>query len=387
MDSVKYAFVDEFGQFGFNFEAESGSTHFIVTAIIVDECDLETVSAGVEDIRKRYFQTGEMKSSKVSKNHQKRNQILQELLKLPFQIFAIICDKRKISENSGLHYKQSFYKFLDNLVYQELRVSFSNLVIVADEMGGNDFMESFAQYVRSKEVPLSFFDKSLFRFENSKNSVIIQVADIVSGSLAFCYDEHKKKYAEGSNYKAVLDGKILRIKEYPETFESFNTEHENLNPNYNPLIANICYRKAKYFFETHQKPENDEEKMQLAVLKYLLFRFMNKSPRNYIPTKELISQLVYLGYERLSLQAFRNKIIAKLRDADVVIASSVDGYKIPACESEILDFVDHGVNIIMPMLSRLKRCNDVVKLGTSGKVDIFERSEYKMLAKLFEDKN
>ena len=179
----------------------------------------------------------------------------------------------------------------------------------------------------------------------------------------------------------------MRIKEYPETFESFNTEHENLNPNYNPLIANICYRKAKYFFETHQKPENDEEKMQLAVLKYLLFRFMNKSPRNYIPTKELISQLVYLGYERLSLQAFRNKIIAKLRDADVVIASSVDGYKIPACESEILDFVDHGVNIIMPMLSRLKRCNDVVKLGTSGKVDIFERSEYKMLAKLFEDEN
>ena len=109
---TKYAFVDEFGQFGFNFEAESGSTHFIVTAIIVDERDLEAVSAGVEEIRKYYFQTGEMKSSKVSKNHQKRNQILQELLKLPFQIFAIVCDKRKISENSGLHYKQSFYKVL-----------------------------------------------------------------------------------------------------------------------------------------------------------------------------------------------------------------------------------------------------------------------------------
>lgn len=47
----------------------------------------------------------------------------------------------------------------------------------------------------------------------------------------------------------------------------------------------------------------DEVKMQMAVLKYLLFRFMNRSPRKYIPTNELISQLVYLGFEKMSWQA------------------------------------------------------------------------------------
>lgn len=384
--STKFAFVDEFGQYGFNFESESSSTHFIVSAIIVDEGDLEIVSAGVEEIRKHYFQTGEMKSSKISKDHQRRNLIIQKLLKLPFKIFAVVCDKRKIAENSGLHYKPSFYKFINNLVYKELRITFSNLVIVADEMGDNDYMESFAKYVRSKEIPLSFFDKSLFRFENSKHSVIIQVADIVSGSLAFCYDEHKKLYAEGSNYKAVFDEKILRIKEFPETFESFNVEHADVNPEYDPAIADICFRKAKYFCEIHKKDVTDEVKMQLAVLKYLLFRFMNRSPRKYIPTNELISQLVYLGFEKMSLQAFRNKIIAKLRDEDVIIASSVGGYKIPANENELFDFVDHGKNIIMPMLSRLKRCNDVIKMGTNGKVNLFERAEYQSLAKLMEEK-
>ena len=55
---------------------------------------------------------------------------------------------------------------------------------------------------------------------------------------------------------------------------------------------------------------------------------MNKSPRKYIPTKELINQLVYLGYEKMSLQTFRNKIIAKLRDNEVIISSSTGGYKI-----------------------------------------------------------
>lgn len=104
-----------------------------------------------------------------------------------------MCDKRRIFENSGLRFKQLFYKFLNNLVYQELRTAYSNLIITADEIGGNDYLTSFANYVRSKEVPLNLFDESLFRFENSKNSIIIQVADIVSGSLAYNYDEKKKR--------------------------------------------------------------------------------------------------------------------------------------------------------------------------------------------------
>lgn len=39
--SSKYAFIDEFGSFGFKFEDEGCSTHFIITAIIVDKDDKE----------------------------------------------------------------------------------------------------------------------------------------------------------------------------------------------------------------------------------------------------------------------------------------------------------------------------------------------------------
>ena len=119
------------------------------------------------------------------------------------------------------------------------------------------------------------------------------------------------------------------------------------------------------------------------ILIYLLFRFMNKSPRKYIPTKELINQLVYLGYEKMSLQTFRNKIIAKLRDNEVIISSSTGGYKIPSTEKELYDFVNHGKSIIMPMISRLKTCNDVIRMGTDGKINLFEKAEYNSLSKMF----
>lgn len=383
--NTKFAYVDEFGAFGYNFENEGCSTHFIIAAIIVDENDITMIKNSVESIRNKYFPNGEIKSSRIGKDHRKRISILNELKVLPFKIFALVCDKRRIFEQSGLRFKPSFYKFINNLAYQELRTSFSNLVITADEVGENEYLKSFAKYIRDREVPLSLFDKSLFRFENSKDDLIIQVADIVAGSLAYNYDEHKKDRANGNNYKSILASKILMIKEFPQTFATFNIQHNDMNPQYNAQIADICYRRAKLFMETHKDPDEIEVKQQVAVLDYLLFRFMNRSPRRYIPTKELLNQLCYLGFDKMSIQAFRAKIIAKLRDDGVIISSSPDGYKIPSSEDELEDFINRGKTIILPMLSRLKKCNDIIKMGTSGDIDLFQRAEYQVLANMFKE--
>jgi len=109
--------------------------------------------------------------------------------------------------------------------------------------------------------------------------------------------------------------------------------------------------------------------------------------RHYIPTKELINNLVYAGYDKLSMQTFRNKIIAKLRDNEVIVSSSPNGYKIPSTEEELHDFVNHGKTIILPMLSRLRKCNDIIKMGTNGKIDLFDKAEYHSLKELLEEKN
>ncbi len=53
MEGKKYAFVDEFGAFGFDFDKAGCSTHFIVSAIVVDEKDLQFVADKVEEIRKK----------------------------------------------------------------------------------------------------------------------------------------------------------------------------------------------------------------------------------------------------------------------------------------------------------------------------------------------
>lgn len=98
MDRV-YAFTDEYGGFGWNLVNPTVSSNYIITAIIVKESDLETFTVQSEAIRKKYFQAGEMKSSKVGKNHRRRQLILNALMPLPFKIFSVCIDKRLCLEN------------------------------------------------------------------------------------------------------------------------------------------------------------------------------------------------------------------------------------------------------------------------------------------------
>lgn len=387
---MKTVYIDEYGAFGYQFEKPNCSSHFIICAIVVEEQDIASLEHELEAIRKRFFQTGEIKSAKVSSNHKRRKLILDEVLKLPFYIYLYVVDKRKIITNSGLRYKRSFYKYLTNQLYEELRVNFRELRIIADENGANEFKQSFYKYTKSKQKTIRTlfgdeFDESDIILVNSKSSVITQLADLIAGSLAYNYDEQKRPNASGFNYKSILSSRINRIKEFPETIDSFKIDQSASATNYDSDIAETCFRKAKKYIEENKSSNEEDTKQRVIVLEYLLFRFMNNSQRKYIPTKELINQLVYSGFENHSTQSFRNRVIAPLRDAEVIISSSKNGYKIPSTEDELRSFINHGKTIILPMLSRLKKCNDVIAVGTNGRIRLFDKAEYSELKGLLEE--
>ena len=110
-----YAFIDEYGAFGWDIENPTVSTHFIITAIIVKESDLDDYKAKTEALRVKHFQTGEIKSKGINKNHQRRIRILQDTQDIPFGFFSVVVDKKKCLENmtiTGLNYKKPFYKFV-----------------------------------------------------------------------------------------------------------------------------------------------------------------------------------------------------------------------------------------------------------------------------------
>ena len=141
------------------------------------------------------------------------------------------------------------------------------------------------------------------------------------------------------------------------------------------------------FLKENQHSDDDEIRAQKLILEYLVFRFINNDLRQYISTRELKNYLQKNGFGEMSTQAFRTKIIGKMRDKGVIISgsSAKKGYKIPAKEAELFDFINHGTSIILPMLARLKTCRDIVKLSTNNEVDLFDKTEYASLKRYFDD--
>lgn len=367
-----YAFTDEYGAFGWDIDNPSVSTHFIITAIIVKESCLEEFTQKAEAFRKKHFQIGEIKSSKIGKEHERRVRVLKDLENMPFNIFSVCIDKKKCLENmsmKGLQQKKSFYKFMNNIVHRELRRAFEKITIVADEIGSNEYMQSFCDYVsRHQDLP-NLFGDAMFCFENSKSDVRIQMADLISGTLACVYDRHKKT-DNTPDYLSILKRKLIRIELYPKTYDTYVLENSAIAEDYDEDIAKLCFAQAVKFIEHNADNTDPETKAQVIVLQYLLFRFMNNDTRGYIYTYELKQQLANTELCNIADTTFRMRIIGKLRDKGVIIASSQKGYKIPSKQAELYDYINHDAKIVIPMLARLKKCRDLVKMGTVNDLDL-----------------
>ncbi|PKP42774.1 MAG: DUF3800 domain-containing protein [Bacteroidetes bacterium HGW-Bacteroidetes-12] len=366
MKNKLIAFADEFGTNSFDFENQG--THFIVATIILRDELKNEITEKLEIIRKKHFQTGEIKSSKVSKNHKRRIKILEELSALDFSIYAIIVDKRKLY-GEGFRFKPSFYKYLNGLLYKELYRTFPNLTLTVDEHGGNDYMNSFKKYVDKRHIR-NLFSGSDFILENSKGDILIQLADFIAGTLGFSFDELKKnEYSE--TFLEIIQAKAISYNYFPRDF-NFKEFQESANDNnFNSDIAELSYNRAVDFIDTTKGKER-EYIDQLNCVKLLLIYLRGSDNSRFIPTWELVKHLNTSRAIEIKEQYFRTKIIGKLRDKGVLIASSRKGYKLPTCASDLKKFINHGNRIILPMAHRIKIARDSIKMATNNELDILD---------------
>lgn len=223
-----------------------------------------------------------------------------------------------------------------------------------------------------------------FSFQNSKNDVGLQVADFISGTLAYMFDTHKIS-GDVPNYLEILNPQLIRVELYPKTYENYILEKSAIAEDYDETIAKLCFAQAVNFIEHHSDDDDSEVQAQIIVLKYMLFRFMNNDTRGYIYTDELKNQLLNTDFNKISTATFRMRIIGKLRDKGVIIASSAKGYKLPSKLSELYDFINRDASIVIPMLARLKKCRDLVKLGTANGLDLLDHTEYQSLKAYFDN--
>ncbi|WP_026632539.1 DUF3800 domain-containing protein [Dyadobacter alkalitolerans] len=380
------AFLSEWGNNTLDFSKKGPSgilptTHFIVTALIIGKADVENVLAVLKAISKRHFDGGQIDSEKTGNNHLKRKEVLEDLEELPFQVFSVIVDKRQLI-GEGLRYKGSFFKFLHGLADRELFRIFPDLEMVAGRTEDETFMKGFITYVQQNHIA-NLFNESSFGFVASDDSPIVQLAHFIAGTLARCYDETVITDQRGE-FIEILKRKVLTIRFWPDAFAHNLINQPQPGPGFNPLLSELSVNLANDFLHRKSGDKAPQAIDQVSSLSYLLFHFRHISPTRYITSFELMEHIRARRGKNVSLHYFQTKVIAPLRDAGVLIASSSRGYKLPASQQDLYDFVGHSNTIIEPMLSRVKRFRDQIHMATDGKIDVLAADEYKVIRKVID---
>jgi len=364
----KIGFIDEYGDKSIHFEKGGVSVYFIVTAIIINKRDLNEIENKVKELKSKYTQAPEIKSKSFT-DLNKRLQFLTDLSELDFKIYSVIVDKRKIFENSGLRFRESFFKYVNNLLDSDLYRYFPYLEIVSDEHGSEKFMNGFIEYVKNQHKQFELFRNPEFRFGDSKKEILIQLADFISGSLARCYDPGKR--IENPNLILdILEKNILHLREWPETPISAIKSSNDSDEQFNHEIANFALNQINHFINSNEKKNDDYTKNQLICLHYLVFRFRN-NPYAYIYADEIIERICVRGIT-LSRRIFTKDVIGSLRDQGILIVSSQNGYKIPASKADLIRFFNNYTTKILPMIETLDQCNVLTKTATSGSINLLD---------------
>ena len=365
------AFIDEFGDSGLETSKKGVSSHFIVTSVIIEESSILEIESQLEQIRERHFQQSEIKSKNVASNDRRRMKILKDFLTIDFKFLAVVIDKSDLY-GEGLKYKPSFHKFMHSIIDNELFRTFQNIKVRADKHGDEEFMDEFQRYVQRKHITL--FERIDFEFLESSTSLLIQLADFICGTIARNFDETVFSQ-NGREFLRILESKLISLRYFPEKNKLLLNCEDLGSHEYNKEISELSLKRAIDFINKNQNSRNSEIIDQVNCIKFLLLHLQVIDPFKYVFTKEIIRNLKLARGQR-RVHYLRSKVIAKLRDAGVLISSSNKGYKLPVSEKDLYDFVNRSNLNVVPIIGRVKKCCEAVKLATMGNTDILANQEY-----------
>ena len=359
------AFIDECGNFGFNFDNKGTSKKYILCAIVVNNSDLPQLHLEVSKVKKNNgFSHSEMKSSSIGDNYKRRSKIIFELLSIKFRAILLVVDKMAFIKNTPLAtYRKTFIKYLHQRLYNTLYSTDPKLRIIEDQIGSSEFQRSFKEYVREHR-PQNLFNEYEFDYVDSRDDLFVQLADMIGGSISKSLTD-----VDSPNYMEMMRGKILSVEEFPNTRKPYWGAVSEENRQFDQDIYDLAVYRARLFIADHER-ETGEKRLQVATLQYLLFYVHNVNAQTFISSHQLLNVLEDFTDSRIRLNYLYRRIIAPLRDAGVIIASSSQGYKIPISVEDITTYINQTHTVISPMLHRIEICRKLIMQQTSNDLDI-----------------
>lgn len=206
-------FIDDSGDPGFKVGKGSSKTFVIASVIFDDELEAEKIAIKIKELRREL--TGkdafEFRFNKCRRDW--RCRFLSTVAPCKFKYRAIIFPKKAISSTELKSNKESFYNYAVKTLLKYHDGRLWNARLRLDGHGTRELRKSFSVYLRrelNKPGQRVFQD---LKFRDSEKDVLIQLAEMIAGSIRRYYDAEKDDHAI---YRSI----ILKIRDDEWVFGS-----------------------------------------------------------------------------------------------------------------------------------------------------------------------
>lgn len=204
-------FIDDSGDPGFKVEKGSSPVFVITCVIFDDELEAERTAVVIKELRRKLKKSDNFEFKFNKANRELRLKFLEHIAHLRFRIRAIVFEKSKVKRSELKTSKRSFYNYAIKMVLKHNFGTIKEAKIRLDGHGDRIYKREVIRYLRKE---LNNRENKVFQklqFVDSKSNVLIQLADMIAGSIHRKYEAGK---TDAKMYYSVIKKRIEDLWEF-----------------------------------------------------------------------------------------------------------------------------------------------------------------------------
>ena len=201
-------FIDDSGDPGFKLDKGSSRIFVIACVVFDDKYTAEFADASIKVLKNKmgWVQNYEFKFHRT--NDVEKKKFFNNIKTVDFKVYATVVDKMKINNVSSKETKLFYQKIITETIAEvncreEVEIYLDGR---GDRKYRNKVITNIRKILSKKDIKIK-----KFKFVNSQNNNLVQLADMVAGAIHAEYNPEKRV---GQKLLRIIREKIVKISKY-----------------------------------------------------------------------------------------------------------------------------------------------------------------------------
>jgi len=198
-------FIDDSGDPGF--KLGQGSTEVFVISLVIfdDELEAEKAALAIKSLRRELHFPDDVEFKFYKSHSRVKQDFLKSIAAINFRVRSLVVRKKLIHSPELRTNKKSFYAYAIKMALRYSSNTIHDAKVKIDGSGDRVFRREFLSYLRRE---LNSKDRRIVKsckLVDSRDNVLIQMTDMVAGSIRRSYDKTK---TDALVYKKIIQHRI-----------------------------------------------------------------------------------------------------------------------------------------------------------------------------------